>query len=146
MENKIKEIKANIQELEEKISGTYAEDIKSDYDIKGKSRWQIEEMAAEFADSNVNIYTSDIWDYYESHKEEASNALKEFGYELSCFNSLDEAIEQGSRLAQYEEIYNEILEYIDDLEELGELYEELEELEEEEDLYIKKVCGGNVEE
>lgn len=133
MKSKIEETKARIEELEELISGSYAADVAEEYDIRGKTKWQIEDIASEFANNNLNIYDYDILEYYEAHKVEASNALQEMGFELGQFDTLEDAIKEGSLLAQYKEIYDDIMSYIDELEELGELREYLEELEEEEE-------------
>ena len=84
----------------------------------------LSDLITEFADGNVNIYYNDIEDYYKEHIKESSDALKEFGYDLSDFEDLEDAMHKGSQLAQFLEIECEL--YEDDrLEELQNLQIEL---------------------
>lgn len=119
---KIEEIKKEIEELTEELND-WQKDFINDYDLTDID--YLSDCIAEFADSNVNIYYSDIEEYYRDHITESSEALKEYGYNLSDFADLDEAMHKGSQIAQFMEIETEL--YEDNrLEELQQLYEELE--------------------
>lgn len=120
------EIMKEIKELENQLNER-GQEFYSDYDIK--SIEYLSDAFSEFADRRVSIYYSDIEEYYKNHIQESSDALKEFGYNLSDFEDLDEAMHKGAQLAEYSEIYGEVSENEEILEQIKELMEELEELE-----------------
>ena len=126
---RIEELKKEIEELESQLNER-GKEFYSDYDIK--SIEYLGDAFHEFADSNTSIYYSDIEEYYKGHIQESSDALKEFGYNLSDFSDLDEAMHKGAQLAEYNEIYSELAENEEIFEQIKELMEELEELESEE--------------
>lgn len=114
------------------------ENLKGDYTLDFLNAWEgyitdLSDNVSEFADNNTYIYYCDIDEYFENHIDESTDALKEFGYNLSDFSDLKEACRKGAQIAQYNEIYNDIMQDEDELEELKELYEELEELKSEEE-------------
>ena len=115
-----------IEEIKERLNDITVVFI-GNYDITSTS--YIEDYMSEYADSMVSIYYSDIDEYYQSHIQESSDALKEFGYTLNDFEDLEDACRRGAQLAEYQEYYNELMQDFDDVEQLKELYEELEELE-----------------
>ena len=123
------EIMKEIEELESQLNEK-GRDFYNDYDLQ--SIEYLSDAFSEFADGRVSIYYSDIEEYYKSHIKESCDALKEFGYNLSDFSDLDEAMHKGAQLAEYNEIYNEVAENEDIFEQIKELMEELEELESEE--------------
>lgn len=123
------EIMKEIEELESQLNER-GQDFYNDYDIK--SIEYLSDAFSEFADGRVSIYYSDIEEYYKNHIQESSDALKEFGYNLSDFSDLDEAMHKGAQLAEYNEIYSEVAENEEIFEQIKELTEELEELESEE--------------
>lgn len=119
---KIEEIKKQIEEITEELND-WQRDFVAEYDLT--SIRYLSDCITEFADANVNIYYSDIEDYYRDHIAESSEALKEFGYNLSDFADLEEAMHKGAQIAQFIEIEAELHED-NRLEELQQLYEELE--------------------
>ena len=123
------EIMKEIEELESQLNERGQEFYK-DYDIT--SIEYLSDAFSEFADSRVSIYYSDIEEYYNNHIQESSDALKEYGYNLSDFEDLEEAMHKGAQLAEYNEIYREVDENGEIFEQIKELMEELEELESEE--------------
>ena len=127
-QERIKELKKEIEELENQLNDRGL-DFYNNYDIT--SMRYLSDNFHEYADSNVSIYYSDIEEYYKNHIQESSDALKEYGYNLSDFEDLEEAMHKGSQLAEYSEIYNELAENESIFEELIEKFEELEELENE---------------
>ena len=129
-QERIKELKEEIEELESRLNDRGLE-FYNDYDIT--SIKYLSDGFHEFADGRVSIYYSDIEEYYKAHIYESSDALKEYGYTLSDFESLEDAMHKGSQLAEYNEIYNELAENESIFEELIEKFEELEELEKEEE-------------
>lgn len=122
------EIMQEIEEIKEGLNDVTANFV-NEYDITSIS--YIEDYMSEYADSMVSVYYSDIDEYYQSHIQESSDALREFGYCLENFSDLEEACRKGAQLAEYQEYYNELIENLEDVEELKELLEELEEIEEE---------------
>lgn len=127
-QERIKELKEEIEELESRLNER-GEEFYNDYDITNIKH--LSDAFHEYADNNTSIYYSDIEEYYKSHTTESSNALIEYGYNLSDFSDLDEAMHKGAQLAEYNEIYNELAENESIFEELIEKFEELEELENE---------------
>lgn len=126
------EIKERIEEIKEEISGSWAADFVADWwDSLAGIRY-LSDAVSEYADNNVSIYYCDIDKYYQEHIKESSDALKEYGYNLSDFEDLEEACRKGAQIAEYDEIYRDIMQYEDELEELQELLEELNEIEEQE--------------
>ena len=123
------EIKKEIEELENQLNKR-GKDFYNDYDIT--STEYLSDYFNEYADNNTSIYYSDIEEYYKNHIQESSDALKEYGYNLSDFSDLDEAMHKGAQLAEYTEIYSELAENEEIFEQIKELMEELEELESEE--------------
>ena len=123
---RIEELRKEIEELENQLNER-GKDFYNDYDIT--STKYLGDLFHEFADYNTSIYYSDIEEYYKNHITESSEALKEYGYNLSDFEDLEEAMHKGSQLAEYSEIYNEVAENESIFEELIEKFEELEELE-----------------
>ena len=121
------EILQEIEEIKERLNDITLDFI-NDYDIE--SMVYIEDCMSEYADNHVSIYYSDIDEYFEEHVQESSDALIEFGYNLSDFGDLKEACRKGAQLAEYQEYYDELLADLEDVEQLKELYEELEETEE----------------
>lgn len=123
------EIMKKIEELENQLNEG-GKEFYNDYDLQ--SIEYLSDAFNEFADGRVSIYYSDIEEYYKSHIQESSDALKEFGYNLSDFSDLDEAMHKGAQLAEYNEIYEEVAENEEIFEQIKELMEELKELESEE--------------
>ena len=125
---RIEELRKEIEGLESQLNerGRYFYD---DYDITNIK--YLSDAFHEYADNNVSIYYCDIEEYYKNHIQESSDALKEFGYNLSDFGDLEEAMLKGSQLAEYNEIYNEVAENEDIFNEIIEKFEEIEELENE---------------
>lgn len=101
-----------LEEIKNKMNDTTRDFLESYYDSLTTNDtvhdYYIGDLMHEFADSRVNIYYSDIEEYYKEHMQESSNALIEYGYELKDFDSLEEAMHRGSQMAQYQEIYNDI--------------------------------------
>lgn len=128
-QERVKELKEEIEELESCLNER-GQDFYNDYDLQ--SIEYLSDAFSEFADSRVSIYYSDIEEYYNNHIQESSDALKEFGYNLSDFEDLEEAMHKGAQLAEYNEIYREVAENEEIFEQIKELMEELEELESEE--------------
>lgn len=125
-QERIEELKKEIEELEGQLNERGL-DFYNNYDITNMR--YLSDNFHEYADSNTSIYYSDIEEYYSTHIYESSDALKEFGYTLNDFESLEEAMHKGAQLAEYSEIYNEVAENENIFEELIEKFEELEELE-----------------
>ena len=125
-QKRIEELKKEIEELENELNKR-GRDFYNDYDITSTN--YLGDLFHEYADNNTSIYYSDIEKYYSTHIYESSDALKEFGYTLNDFESLEEAMHKGAQLAEYSEIYNEVAENESIFEELIEKFEELEELE-----------------
>lgn len=123
------EIMKEIEELESQLNER-GKEFYNDYDLQ--SIEYLSDAFSEFADGRASIYYSDIEEYYKGHIQESSDALKEFGYNLSDFSDLDEAMHKGAQLAEYNEIYGEVAENEEIFEQIKELMEELEELESEE--------------
>lgn len=123
------EIMKEIEELESQLNER-GKEFYNDYDLQ--SIEYLSDAFSEFADGRVSIYYSDIEEYYKNHIQESCDALKEFGYNLSDFSDLDEAMHKGAQLAEYNEIYGEVAENEEIFEQIKELMEELEELESEE--------------
>ena len=123
------EIMKEIEELESQLNER-GKEFYNDYDLQ--SIEYLSDAFSEFADGRVSIYYSDIEEYYKNHTVSSSNALVEYGYNLSDFESLDEAMHKGAQLAEYNEIYGEVAENEEIFEQIKELMEELEELESEE--------------
>lgn len=128
-QERIEELRKEIEELESGLNERGAE-FYNDYDIA--SAEYLSDLFHEYADSNTSIYYSDIEEYYRTHTWESSEALKEFGYTLNDFHDLDEAMHKGAQLAEYNEIYSELAENEDIFNEIIEKLEEIEELESEE--------------
>lgn len=124
-QERIKELKEEIEELESRLNERGLE-FYNDYDIT--SIKYLSDAFHEFADSNTSIYYSDIEEYYKNHTIESSNALIEYGYNLSDFSDLDEAMHKGAQLAEYNEIYSELTENEEIFLEIIEKLEEIEEL------------------
>lgn len=124
---RIEELKNEINDLYEQLNER-GQEFYNDYDIT--SIRYLSDAFHEYADSNVSIYYSDIEEYYKNHIQESSDALQEYGYNLSDFEDLEEAMHKGSQLAEYSEIYNEVAENEDIFNEIIEKLEEIEELEE----------------
>lgn len=129
-QKRIEELRKEIEELESELNERGA-DFYNTYDI-ANIRY-LSDTFHEYADSNTSIYYSDIEEYYKNHIQESNDALKEFGYNLSDFEDLEEAMHKGAQLAEYSEIYNELAENESIFEEIIEKLEELEELEKEEE-------------
>ena len=127
---RIEELKKEIEELESQLNER-GQEFYNDYDITNIK--YLSDAFHEYADSNVSIYYSGIEEYYKKHIQESSDALKEYGYNLSDFDDLDEAMLKGSQLAEYNEIYNELAENEDIFNEIIEKFEEIEELEKEDE-------------
>lgn len=127
---RIEELKNEINDLYEQLNER-GQDFYNDYGILTID--YLDGAFHEFADSNVSIYYSDIEEYYQNHIKESSDALQEYGYSLSDFRDLEEAMHKGSQLAEYLEIYNEVAENEDIFNEIIEKFEEIEELEKEEE-------------
>lgn len=127
---RIEELKKEIKELEEQLNDR-GQVFYNDYDIT-KIKY-LSDAFQEFADSNVSIYYCDIEEYYKNHTQESSDALKEYGYNLSDFEDLDEAMHKGAQFAEYNEIYSELAENEDIFNEIIEKLEEIEELEKEDE-------------
>lgn len=125
---RIEELKNEINDLYEQLNER-GQDFYNDYDI-ANIRY-LSDAFHEFADSNVSIYYCDIEEYYKNHIQESSDALQEYGYNLSDFEDLEEAMQRGSQLAEYNEIYNDVAENEDIFNEIIEKLEEIEELEKE---------------
>lgn len=125
---RIEELRKEIEELESQLNER-GQEFYNDYDIS--SIEYLSDAFHEYADSNVSIYYSDIEEYYKNHIQESSDALEEFGYNLSDFEDLEEAMYKGSQLAEYNEIYSELSENEDIFNEIIEKLEEIEELEKE---------------
>lgn len=128
-QKRIEELKKEIEELENQLNDRGL-DFYNSYDIT--SMQYLGDNFHEYADSNVSIYYNDIEEYYKNHIVESSNALKEYGYNLSDFEDLEDAMHKGAQLAEYSEIYNELSENEDIFYEIIEKLEEIEELENEE--------------
>lgn len=128
--NRIEELKKEIEELEGQLNDR-GQEFYNDYDITNIK--YLSDAFHEFADSNVSIYYCDIEEYYKNHIQESSDALKEFGYNLSDFEDLEEAMHKGAQFAEYNEIYNELAENEDIFNEIVEKLEEIEELEKEDE-------------
>lgn len=128
-QKRIEELRKEIEELENQLNER-GQDFYNDYDLQ--SIKYLSDAFSEFADSNTSIYYSDIEEYYRTHTTESSEALKEFGYNLSDFEDLEEAMHKGAQLAEYNEIYSELAENEDIFNEIIEKLEEIEELESEE--------------
>lgn len=128
-QERIEELKKEIKELESRLNER-GQDFYNDYDLQ--SIKYLSDAFHEFADSNTSIYYSDIEEYYRTHITESSNALKEMGYTLNDFEDLEDAMHSGAQLAEYLEIYNELSENEDIFNEIIEKLEEIEELESEE--------------
>lgn len=126
---KIEELRKGIEELENQLNER-GKDFYNDYDITNIK--YLSDAFHEYADSNVSIYYSDIEEYYKNHIQESSDALKEYGYNLSDFEDLEEAMHEGAQLAEYNEIYNEVAENEDIFNEIIDKLEEIDELESEE--------------
>lgn len=124
---RIEELRKEIEELESQLNER-GQGFYNDYDIADIK--YLDDAFHEYADSNVSIYYCDIEEYYKNHIQESSDALKEYGYNLSDFEDLEEAMHKGSQLAEYSEIYNELAENEDIFNEIIEKFEEIEELEE----------------
>lgn len=129
---RIEELKKEIEELEEQLNER-GMDFFVNYEETLISGYHLEDLFHEYADNNVSIYYCDIEEYYKNHIQESSDALKEFGYNLSDFSDLDEAMHRGSQLAEYNEIYNELAENEYIFNEIIEKLEEIEELEKEDE-------------
>ena len=129
-QEKIEELKKEIEELENQLNER-GKELYNDYNI-AKAKY-LSDLFHEYADSNTSIYYSDIEEYYRAHIWESTEALKEFGYTLNDFHDLEEAMHKGAQLAEYNEIYSELVENESIFEELIEKFEELEELEKEEE-------------
>ena len=127
---RIEELRKGIEELENQLNER-GRDFYNDYDITTIN--YLSNAFHEYADSNVSIYYYDIEEYYKNHIQESSDALKEFGYNLSDFEDLDEAMHKGAQLAEYNEIYNEVAENEDIFNEIIEKLEEIDELEKEDE-------------
>ena len=125
---RIEELKNEINDLYEQLNER-GQGFYNDYDITTFN--YLEDAFYEYADSNVSIYYCDIEEYYKNHIQESSDALQEYGYNLSDFRDLEEAMHKGSQLAEYMEIYNELAENEDIFNEIIEKFEEIEELEKE---------------
>lgn len=122
---RIEELEKEIEELENELNER-GKDFYNDYDIT--STKYLSDLFHEYADSNTSIYYSDIEEYYKTHIVESSNALKDFGYTLNDFEDLEDAMHRGSQLAEYTEIYTELAVNEDIFNEIIEKLEELEEL------------------
>lgn len=119
---RIDELKKEIEDIIQNLNDTQTDFLHNYGDLSNYC--YLSDIITEFADGNVNIYYSDIENYYKEHIKESSDALKEFGYNLSDFEDLEEATHTGSQLAQFLEIEYEL--YEDDrLEELQNLQIEL---------------------
>ena len=127
---RIEELKKEIEELENQLNER-GRDFYNDYDLQ--SIEYLSDAFSEFADNNTSIYYSDIEEYYKTHIQESSDALREFGYTLNDFEDLEEAMHKGAQLAEYSEIYSELSENESIFEEIIEKLEEIEELEKEDD-------------
>ena len=127
---RIEELKNEINDLYEQLNER-GQEFYDNYDIA--SIRYLGDIFHEYADSNVSIYYSDIEEYYRNHIRESSDALQEYGYNLSDFEDLEEAMHKGSQLAEYSEIYNELAENEDIFNEIIEKLEEIEELEKEDE-------------
>lgn len=129
---RIEEIKEEIEELKEKLND-FSKDFLTDYTYNNACEFgtYIEDSMTEYADEHVNIYYSDIDEYFNNHIQESSDALKEYGYTLNDFDDLQDACRKGAQLAQYQELYTELSEDLEILEEIKELFDELEGLENE---------------
>lgn len=127
-QERIKELKEEIEELESRLNDRGLE-FYNDYDITSIN--YLSDAFHEYADNNTSIYYSDIEEYYKNHIQESSDALKEYGYNLSDFEDLEDAMHKGSQLAEYNEIYNELAKNEEIFLEIIEKLEEIEELENE---------------
>ena len=90
-----------LEELKRNLSFTYGEQI-TNYDSG-----YIGDVFTEIADSNVDIYTSDLFDWGKSNLYYIDEATKEFGNP----NDITKQIQQGQYYAYEQEIY----EYKDDV-------------------------------
>ena len=124
---RIEELKNEINDLYEQLNER-GQDFYNDYDITNAK--YLDDLFHEYADGNVSIYYCDIEEYYKNHIQESSDALQEYGYNLSDFEDLEEAMHKGSQLAEYNEIYSEVAANEDIFNEIIEKFEEIEELEE----------------
>lgn len=127
---RIEELKKEIEELEGQLNER-GQEFYRDYDITNIR--YLSDAFHEYADSRVEIYYNDIDEYYQNHIRESSDALKEFGYTLQDFDDLQDACRKGAQIAQYSEIYNELAENEDIFNEIIEKLEEIEELEKEDE-------------
>jgi hypothetical protein len=127
-QERIKELKKEIEDLESRLND-WGKIFYEEWDIT--SIKYLGDAFSEFADGRVDIYYSDLEDYYEEHPKECLEALKEFGYSLDNFSDLNDLIYKGAAVAQYQEVFTEVAENEYIFEELIEKFEELEELEKE---------------
>lgn len=128
-ESKIEKLESEIKDLESQLNER-GQEFYGEFDLLSVK--YLSDAFAEFADSNTSIYYSDIEEYYKNHVKESSDALKEFGYNLSDFEDLDEAMRKGAQLAEYNEIYSKVAENEDIFNEIIKKMGKLQELKEEE--------------
>lgn len=84
----------------------------------------IGDKMTEFSDDNVSIYYSDIYNNLANKIDDIDDVLNEYGYNLSNFSSLNDAIVQGVQLLEYKNTLDELNED-NRIQELQEILQEL---------------------
>ena len=103
LENEIESIKGGLNE----ISIDFYDDKKHYLDSSN----YICDSISEFSDSNIDIYTSDLFDWAKYNDDYIQQAICEFGIDKDNF-SLDRLIQSGQYIQLTQDLYNDIDEII----------------------------------
>lgn len=98
-----------LRDRKPELYGTISGDVATGYN------GHIDDAIAECADAAVDIYCYDLRNYYFDHESECTDAFKEFGYELSQFDTLSDAMEKAAQCAEYQEYQQEAYDELDNI-------------------------------
>lgn len=108
-----------LKQLKEDIASSLSDNSKdfiSDYSLENIH--YLSDYFHEYADGNVSIYYNEQRNYYYEHSEECDDALLNYGYDLAKEikeRGLDGLICFAGMLGEYEEIYAELSNEVEDI-------------------------------